>query len=66
MEHGLLFIKIIIGDFIDDVPPEVQHGEREVSALLENYNNLPENAPKCQMTENYRRVRLAKKRYNMI
>lgn len=40
VEHGLLFLKILIGAIIDDVPPEVQQGEREVGCFIENFQNL--------------------------
>ena len=50
----------MIDALIDDTPPEVQHGEREVEAFIENYTNRDVDAPICDMTETKKRIKAVK------
>lgn len=42
VEHLLLFLKLVVENLIEDVPPEVQRGERERSSLIRQYKHAKE------------------------
>jgi hypothetical protein len=37
VEHGMLMIKIVIEQLIEETPPEIVEGERERSAVIDNH-----------------------------
>ena len=42
MEHGLMILKLIIEQAIEDVPIEVQRGQRTREMLVDNFNSKEE------------------------
>lgn len=49
VEHAVLFMKLVIQNFIDDVPEKVQRGELEKNSLIQNFKENVDEEEKCRI-----------------
>ena len=67
IEHTLFLFKVVIEYLIEDVPEEVQHGQRTRQQIIDTFTaKKDDNDVACQMTTNQRHIRLSLKKFETI